>query len=202
MLEFIKEYLPIEAALFDRGFNSWELIDLLKKIKVPYIIFWKKQGEWFKNIFDKMNDGEFKRILREGKYYRCKHDYNVSSYFILVNQLEYEDKKYDWIFATNLNFKSAEAYVKRYKKRWGIETIYRITDDIRIFTTSTNHLVRCFLFMFTCFVYNVWKFFQTFLGEDFTLSNFKVNMIIFMVKHGSIYPQHFDSFEKIARKFI
>ena len=131
-----------------------------------------------------------------------KHDYEVSSHFVIVKQLEYEGKKYDWIFATNLSLKSAESYVKRYKKRWGIETVYRVTDDIRIFTTSTNHIVRYFLFMFTCFVYNVWKFFQTLLGEGFTLSNFKANMIIFMVKYGRIYPHHFNSFERAALKII
>jgi len=202
MTEFAKEHLPIDVILFDRGFNSWELIDRLKQLKVSYIIFWKKQGEWYKEIFDKMKDGEFKRILREEKYYRCKHRYDTSSYFVLVKQLKYEGKKYDWIFATNLKLNSAASYVKRYKKRWAIETIYRVTDDIRAYTTSTNSLIRYFLFMFTCFVYNIWKFFQIFLGEGFTLANFKVNATIFMVKSGRIYPMHYDDFERIAAKFF
>ena len=202
MLKFIKCYLPIEVALFDRGFNSWKLIDTLNKMKVHYMIFWKKQGEWYKPIFEEMKDGEFKRILRQEKYYRVKHDYEVSSYFVFVKQLEYEDKKYDWIFASNLNYKSAEAYVKIYKKRWGIETVYRVTDDIRIFTTSTNALVRYFLFMFTCFVYNLWKFFQTSLGESFTLANFKTNTTIFLAKSGRIYPFHYDDFERQALKIL
>lgn len=202
MMEFIKAQLPIEVALFDRGFNSWELIDVLNKINVPYMIFWKKQGEWYKPLLHEMKDGEFKKILRDGKYYRLKYDYSVNSYFIIIKQLEYNGKKYDWIFATNLSLKSAESYVKRYKKRWGIETAYRVTDDIRIFTTSTNSLIRYFLFMFTCFVYNVWKFFQKFLGENFTLANFKVNMIIFLAKSGKIYPSHYGSFEKLALKTI
>lgn len=202
MTEFAKEHIPIDIILFDRGFNSWELIDKLKQLKVSYIIFWKKQGDWYKKIFDKMKDGKFKRIIREKKYYRYKHRCDVSSYFILVKQLEYKGKTYDWIFATNLKLKSAAAYVKRYKKRWAIETIYRVTDDIRAYTTSTNSLIRYFLFMFTCFVYNLWKFFQMFLGEGFTLANFKVNMTIFMAKSGKIYPTHYDDFERIAAKLF
>lgn len=202
MVEFSKEHLLIDVILFDRGFNSWELIDRLKQLKVCYIIFWKKQGEWYQEIFNEMKDGEFKRILREGKYYRYKHDYNVSSYFVLVKQLEYDGKKYDWIFATNLNLKSAESYVKRYKKRWSIETIYRVTDNIRAYTTSTGSIIRYFLFMFTCFVYNIWKFFQMFLGEAFTLANFKVNMTIFAANSGVIYPTHYDSFERVAKKIF
>lgn len=202
MIKFFKPLLPIEVMLFDRGFNSWKLIGVLRKAKMPYMIFWKKQGEWYKPFLNEIKDGEFKKILRKKKCYKLKHDYNISSPFIIIKQLEYEDKKYDWIFATNLNLKSAESYIKRYKKRWGIETAYRVTDDIRIFTTSTNSLTRYFLFMFTCFVYNVWKFFQTVLGDSFTLANFKVNMIIFLVKSGEIYPFHYDHFENLALKIM
>ena len=113
-----------------------------------------------------------------------------------------QEKKYDWIFATNLKLKKAAAYVKLYKKRWTIETIYRVTDKIRIYTTSTNSVIRYFLFMFTCFVYNIWRFLQLFLGEDFTLANHKTNMIIYMAKHGLIYPLHYDKFEMIANEFF
>jgi len=41
-----------------------------------------------------------------------------------------------------------------------------------------------------------------FLGEEFTLSNFKVNMIIFMAKCGMVYPEHYDLFEKTAGKLV
>lgn len=202
MIEFVKEHLLVDIVLFDRGFNSWGLIHRLKQLKVSYIIFWKKQGEWHKETFSKLKDGEFKRIIRTDKYNRNKTNYKVSSHFVLVKQFEYEDKKYDWIFATNLKLKSAASYVKRYKKRWAIETIYRVTDNIRIYTTSTNSLTRYFLFMFTCFVYNIWKFFQIFLGEGFTLANFKVNMTMFMAEYGIIHPVHYDDFKRIASKFF
>jgi hypothetical protein len=202
MLEFAKKHIIIDVVLFDRGFNSWALIDKLNQLKVSYIIFWKKQGEWHQERFERMKDGEFERIFRKEKYYRFKHDYEAKSYFVLVKQLEYEGKKYDWIFATNLKLKSAASYVKRYKKRWAIETIYRVTDDIRVYTTSTNALTRYFLFMFTCFVYNIWKFFQRFLGENFTLANFKTNMTMFMIKTSIIHPVHYNSFEYVAKKFF
>ena len=149
-----------------------------------------------------MEDGGIKKIMRTKKYNRDKSNYKVNCAFALIKQLEYEGKTYDWIFASNLDLKSAEAYVKRYKKRWAIETIYRVTDKIRAYTTSTDSLIRYFLFMFTCLVYNIWRFFQMFLGEGFTLSNFKVNMIIFMSQQGMVYPKHFDSFEKVASKFF
>jgi len=198
MIEWIKEQLPLEIILFDRGFTSKELIFELQKLKVPYMIFWKKQGAWYKPFFNNLENGQFKSHKRKDKFYRNKYRYNVNLNFIFIKQLKYENKKYDWIFATNLNFKKAKDYVKRYKKRWGIETIYRVTDKIRSYTTSTKSIIRYFLFMFTCFIYNIWKYFQIFISDDFTLANFKTNMIIYLTKVGKIYPIHYDKFEKVA----
>ncbi len=202
MTKYVKEHLPLGVILFDRGFTNWGVIHKLKKLKVKYMIFWRKSGSWYKKHFQKMNDKEFKKISRTETYKVDKHKPKVKSNFILIKQLEYENKKYDWIFATNLDCKTASDYVKRYKKRWGIETIYRVTDDIRIYTTSTNYIIRYFLFMFTCLVYNIWKFFQISLGENFTLANFQINMIIFMAKIGLIYPTHYNQFENTAKEIF
>jgi len=198
MIKWIKKELPLEVVLFDRGFTSKELVYELNKLKIPYLIFWRKHGDWYKPHFKELNDGEFKIFRRKDKFYRKRHDYNVNLTFVFIKQLEYKNKKYNWLFATNLHLKNVKDYVKRYKKRWGIETIYRVTDKIRAYTTSTKSVIRYFLFMFTCFVYNIWKFFQMFISKEFTLANFKTNMIIYMAKTGRIYPNHYDQFEKIA----
>lgn len=149
-----------------------------------------------------MEEGEFIHVERKGIYNRDKTSHKVSQSFVLIKQLEYERKKYDWIFATNMELKTTESYVKRYKERWCIETIYRITDDIRIYTTSTNSFIRYFLFMFTCLVYNIWRSFQLFLGGHFTLANFKTNLLFFMAEHGMIYSKHYDRFKRIAMRFF
>ncbi len=202
MITFVKKHIVVDVALFDRGFDSWGLIDELKKLNVNFIIFWKKQGEWYKKYFEEMKDGEFIRILRTKKHNRDKSNYKVDCPFILIKQLEYEKKKWDWIFATNICKNKAEDYVKRYKKRWCIETIYRVTDDIRIFTTSTDAVTRCFLFTFTCFVYNVWRFSQIMIGENFTLANFKICTIIYMAERKIINPLQYANFKKIAERIL
>jgi hypothetical protein len=200
MIKAVKEKIKIECVLFDRGFG-WGVICKLRELKVNYIVFWKKQGSWYEKYLDEMKDGEFCEINRNYKYIRDKTGSKIESKFVLIKQHEYEGKKYDWIYATNLNKNSAKKYVMRYKKRWGIETIFRVTDDIRIFTTSTNPSIRYFLFMFTCFVYNVWKFFQSIIGEDFTLSNFCTNMNKFMIEKGMIRPKDYNEFILVFGKY-
>ena len=202
MTKFLLGHLPIEAVLLDRGFDSWGVIYKLQQLPVKYLIFWKKQGGWYKEALDKLKEGECTTVVHHGTYSRGKTTHEVSSRFVIIKQLAYEGKTYDWLFATNLDKTTAASYVKRYKKRWAIETIFRVTDDIRIYTTSTDALIRYFLFMFTCLVYNIWKFFQQFLGEEFTLANMKICLIIFMVKHDMIHPEHYDKFEMVAEQFF
>ena len=62
MTKFIIEHLPVEVALFDRGFGSWGVIYRLKKLK----------------------DGEAIRINREGNYKRFKSYFKVNSHFVLI----------------------------------------------------------------------------------------------------------------------
>lgn len=200
MIKNVKEKIKIECVLFDRGF-AWDVIYKLQQLNVNYMVFWKKQGSWYKKYFSEMKNGEFCEIIRKHKYNRNKTNYQFESKFVLIKQHEYKNKKYDWIYATNLNKKSSKNYVTRYKKRWGIETIFRVTDDIRIYTTSTNPLIRYFLFMFTCFVYNVWKFFQSLIGEEFTLANFCLNMEKFLIEKEIIKPKNYKKFISVFNKY-
>jgi hypothetical protein len=202
MVSLIIEQLPLEVVLFDRGFDNWGIIYKLQRLHIPYLIFWKKQGTWYTSDLKHLNDGEYTIITRTGRYNRDKTTYHVSSPFVLIKQLSYKETTYGWIFATDLQKNKAESYVKRYKKRWGIETIYRVTDNIRIYTTSTKKIIRYFLFLYTCLIYNIWKFFQLFLGKELTLANYKTNMIISLAKQGIIYPKQYDRFELIAYEFF
>ena len=200
MAKSLKEKIEIEAVLFDRGFG-WGVIHKLQQLNLRYIVFWKKQGSWYKEHFDKMKNGGFCEITKKYKYNRDKSTFKIESKFVLIKQHEYKGKKFDWIYATNLNLKSAKKYVKRYKKRWGIETIFRVTDDIRIYTTSTNPFIRYFLFTFTCFVYNVWKFFQYFMGKEFTLANFCTSLHKFMIENEMIQPRNYKEFIRVIANY-
>ena len=74
--------------------------------------------------------------------------------------------------ATNRRLKSQMWYIRGYKCRWGIETIYRITGDIRIKTTTLDEVKRHFLFAFGCLLYNLWKFANLFLETKVTFQTF------------------------------
>lgn len=46
------------------------------------------------------------------------------------------------------------------KQRWGIETTFRVQDEVTVKSKSREMLVRYFLFPTEALIYNLWKFFK------------------------------------------
>ena len=178
LIKLARRYAVIEACLFDRGFNSYELIHRLKKLRVKYQIFWKKDKKretWLTKELKKLKPREMKEYIKEDGYFlKNKSKHYVRTRFIIIKQYRYKEDKqaFDWVFATNRKLKSQMWYIRGYKCRWGIETVFRITGDIRIKTTTTDEVKRYFLFVLCCLLYNLWKFANLFLEIKVTFQTF------------------------------
>jgi IS4 transposase len=65
------------------------------------------------------------------------------------------------VFATNLH-RSVAASVSyipvEYRRRWGIETGYRVMGMVKAKTTSKNYVLRLTYRLAATFVYNVWQY--------------------------------------------
>jgi IS4 transposase len=63
-----------------------------------------------------------------------------------------------FLFATNTSFNSVEEFIQRvpeeYRKRWNIETGYRVKNEFKIRTCSRSPVTRVLLFIFQCILYN------------------------------------------------
>ena len=178
LIKLARKYIVIEACLFDRGFDSYELIARLKKLKVGYEILWKKDKKretWLTKELKKLKPREMKEFIKEdGYFHKNKTKYYVRTRFVIIKQYSYKDDKkpYDWVFATNRKLKSQMWYIRGYKCRWGIETSYRVTDEVRIKTTTLDEVKRYFLFVFGCLLYNLWKFSNLFLKAKVSFATF------------------------------
>ncbi len=178
LIKLSRRYAAIEACLFDRGFVDYELIHRLKKLRVGYQILWKKDKKretWLTKELKKLKPRQMEEYIKEdGCFSRDKTKYYVRTRFIIIKQYKYKDDQqaFDWVFATNRKLKSQMWYIRGYKCRWGIETVFRITGDIRIKTTSKDEVKRYFLFAFCCLLYNLWKFANLFLKVKVTFQTF------------------------------
>ena len=151
LLLFVKRLLRVKLVLFDRGFVSAELIHALQKLKLNYLIFAKKYKK-LKSMLESVEESSI--IEHEMKYEKDKSTFKVETYLVLVKD------EYDWAFYTNLLLDDAKYYIKLYKKRWQIETNFRVEDEAKIKSKSVHYLVRYFYFMISLLLHSVWLMFS------------------------------------------
>ena len=66
------------------------------------------------------------------------------------------EKAYDWVFATNVEEVALSNIISTYKKRWRLETGFRVQDDATIKCKSTEMKIRYFLFAFQQMLQTQW----------------------------------------------
>src|SRR3989344_5779913 len=104
----------------------------------------------------------FRRYSRENTLNFCsKKDMSTregKTYLSFLKQIydKKSDKNYDWIFATNVEKIVLEDMLIQYKKRWRIETQFRVQDEARIKCKSKEMKVRYFFFLFEQMLQTTW----------------------------------------------
>jgi len=177
LLQQAQTFVHPEILLFDRGFDNLELLARLQEANVRYQILWRKQA-WATKILKKMKRGEVKEVIKVRKYSKDKSTFKIKVRYVFIKRYRRfaNGKAYNWVFATNTRQKSQHFYVDKYRKRWGIETIFRVLDTIQIKTTTKNEVIRYFIYMFCCLVYNLWKIFCV-IEQKMSLKNFVIKIV-------------------------
>lgn len=176
LLQKAKEFIHPEILLFDRGFDNYDLLAHLQEAGERYQILWRKHA-WATKILKKMKRGEVREVTRIGTYSKDKSKYRIKVRFVLIKKYRRfaNGKAYHWLFATNTRQKSQHFYVDKYRKRWGIETVFRVLDNIQIKTTTKNEIIRYFINIFCCLIYNLWKM-CLILEQKISLKNFVIHV--------------------------
>ena len=131
-----------KTVLMDRGFaRNSENLALLHDLNIKYIGLYPK----FRNI---------KKIIKRMKRSFINRKFKVKG---IPTRLVIGKEKFAWVFVTNMEIGEFYKYLKLYKKRWNIETGFRVHDEATIKTKSTDIRVRYFLFITAMLLYNCWK---------------------------------------------
>ena len=133
----------VKAVLLDRGFASGEIIALLKRLRLRYLIHFPRNRR-VKAILAEMGSSLYWRGLFTVK--------GVETTLIIVR-----DSGLDWVFATNMNLSEAAEPIRLYRQRWNIETGHRCKGEARIKTKSLLPAIRYFLILVALTLYNLWK---------------------------------------------
>jgi len=160
LLEYLKTLpLRINLALFDRGFYHWELIDYLNNLRGkkpwPYLIFVPKNEAMKKYINE--TEGRLGVFKHEGSHCKKKTKWKPRTKIVICKAVgkNKKGKPYDWCFATNQ--KASLNLVWIYKKRWNIETGFRIQDEATIKSKSSHPLIRYFYHLVSMVIILMWR---------------------------------------------
>lgn len=174
-LELIKPFIgAIRLILFDRGFYDKDLMYELSRGKYPYLIFVPK-GLDKKEILFTLEKDDHIVIVHDYTVNKDKSKYQGETYMAFLKQIycKNADKEFDWVFATNVEEVALGNIIIEYKKRWRIETAFRVQDEARIKCKSTEMKIRYFLFMFEQMLQTVWV---CFYKDEVSFKKFLIEM--------------------------
>jgi hypothetical protein len=163
LLDFILPLLPVGLVLMDRGFYDFKLFHRLQRRRLRFIVL-SPQKQEYQGFLD-LGDGvyPYSSTFSDGKTRR-----RISFLFAVARGYQ----GYDWLFATNLRLMDVRSYVHVYKARWGIETVFRVQDEVMIKSKSKDMRVRYFLFLVEALLYDLWQFYKggVAMGHPFSIS--------------------------------
>ena len=154
--------IAIDKILMDREFFNLASIITLDAADINYIVPAKLDKRIKKILRDfEMVNGMVPGIIE----YEFRDKSSPKFHLVLVPNKEYnplkregKDNKKFFVFATNIKFDSVKEFVKKipkeYRKRWNIETGYRMKKVFKIRTCSTSGVVRSLFFILQCIMHN------------------------------------------------
>jgi hypothetical protein len=149
LLKYCANFLSIRYVLFDRGFYSAQLIDYLEANGIKYcMLVPHKKGQIAKYVQQTQKFGCYRHQM---KYSKEKSTWKPITKIAVCKEVD----DIDWIFATNMRL-SRIGFVLLYKRRWRIETGFRVQDEARIKSKSTDYMTRYFYFLISCLLQLFW----------------------------------------------
>ena len=129
----------------------------LSKLKYPYLIFVPKYKDKKEILYPMDKDAKI-AIYNNFKVNKDKSRFSEENILIFLKQIydPKSEKDYDWVFATNLEDILLENIVVIYKKRWRIETQFRVHDEAKIKCKSKDMKIRYFFFLFEQMLQTIW----------------------------------------------
>ncbi len=153
--------IRIHTLLMDRGFSSVDVKNKLRGMRIRYLTPAIKNDN-VKEAIKNHDDGLIPAMIG----FTMKNAEQQEASFNLLMYRKPNAKASDPVhkryiaFATNMPYGEALAVFSQlpdeYRKRWGIESGFRVQDNVQAKTTSTDYTVRTVYLMLSIFLYNVW----------------------------------------------
>jgi len=155
LLKMASEHVSVRVLLLDRGFHSVKMFRTLKELGVSWLMPAKKTKRVSDAMADMVESAEGREPMSRMIVVKGQ-DGEEESVTLMV---EWSRKKKKWLGYLSERRRS----VKRYGKRWGIETKYRDVNRGRGWTTSKSWVVRVLLYGIGVMMNGVWELYRRML---------------------------------------
>lgn len=147
----VSEWLEIRRVYMDRGFYEVRVLQALEALDLEYLVRARQ--------FPSLAEGPVATVVEEGYEVggsRPPYD-TVRVTRFAVPHAEFPEEKQTY-FVTNgrVSEESAEGYAELYRRRWGIETSYRMIGEFLARSTSREFSVRLYYFLYAVMLYDLW----------------------------------------------
>lgn len=142
----------IDGILLDRGFYSGAVIEALSRRDLRYVMLVPKNG-FLSGVAEQCQMANEWCVLDHSIEWKEHKTTNRVPTQIVV----FADEKWTWLFATNIAPYQVRILRWLYKKRWRIETMFRVQDESRIKTKSTRSIVRYVIFLLSLLLTAIWS---------------------------------------------
>ena len=176
LIKLAKKFVKIKVVLLDRGFRDTIILNNLEYRQAP-VFMPMVQDEKGKKCFEELG----KKNIKAVRYSLKNKKGEFADVKLLMMRL---NNGREIGFYTTLHFlwlHTANYYLSLYKKRWNIETSYRLQNMFLPKTTSINEVVKMFYFCYACAMHNLWLIIRQTIGKQFTVLKMKFILVLFWV---------------------
>jgi len=177
LLASASKLFNVRFVLLDRWFYSIDVINALNGFR--YIMLIPKRYQKIKDLCEKVGEaGYFYH-----KLFSCATLQEALTRIVLVRdkiKIKDEEKEIVWSFATNMIFDNYYTYINFYKKRWRIETNFRIEDEAKIKSKSIFPVIRYFYFLTSLLLHSIWLVFR----KDIPFKAFLIQIYKYIMLEG------------------
>jgi hypothetical protein len=151
--------IRVRRLFLDKGFAGIELMDYLQRLGQPAVIACTIRGK----------TGGTRALCQGNKSYRTTYTFHgadqtvftaelaVCRVFTTAKRTKRLKRRADWMIFILIHLDWSPRYARRqYRRRFGIESSYRCSGQVRGWTTSANPAYRFVLIAVSFFLLNVW----------------------------------------------
>ncbi len=143
-------WLDIRRVYLDRGFDEVRVLQALDAFDLDYVVRARQ--------FPSLAEGPVETTVEEDyEMGGSRPPYeSVTLTRFAVPHAHTPDKQTYFVTNVSVTETTAVGLADQYRRRWGIETSYRVIGDFLAKTTSTSFSVRLFYFQFAVMLSNLW----------------------------------------------